>query len=87
MADLAAAAADQKAFALRTLACQLADTANGFSLFAGALLRRLLIEIAHLHFAENAFTLHLFLQRTQRLVYVVVADKYLHLIPFLSISC
>jgi hypothetical protein len=35
---------------------------------------------AHLHFAENAFALHLFLQRAKRLVNVVVADEYLHVL-------
>jgi hypothetical protein len=70
-------AADQ-AFALHPLASQLANAANGFCLFAGALLRRLLVVVAHLHFAENAFALHLLLESAERLVNVVVADKYLH---------
>jgi hypothetical protein len=68
----------QKTFALRALAGQLAGTANGFGLFAGALLGRLLIVSAHLHFAEDAFALHLFLERAKRLVNIVVADEYLH---------
>jgi len=33
---------------------------------------------AHLHFAENAFALHLFLERAKRLINIVVADEYLH---------
>jgi len=33
---------------------------------------------AHLHLAENAFPLHLLLERTKRLVNIVVADEYLH---------
>ena len=85
MAVLAAAAADQKTFTLCALACQLANAAYGFGFLAGALLRRLLIEIAHLHFAENAFALHFLFQRTKRLINIVVADKYLHLIPFLPV--
>jgi hypothetical protein len=70
-------AADQ-AFSLHPLASELANAANGFCLFAGALLRRLLVVVAHLHFAENAFALHLLLESAERLVNVVVADKYLH---------
>jgi hypothetical protein len=33
---------------------------------------------AHLHFAEDAFALHLFLERAKRLVNIVIADEYLH---------
>jgi len=33
---------------------------------------------AHLHFAENTFTLHLLLESAKRLVNIVVADEYLH---------
>jgi hypothetical protein len=33
---------------------------------------------AHLHFAENAFTLHLLLESAKRLINVIVADEYLH---------
>lgn len=36
---------------------------------------------AHLHFAENAFALHLFLQRAKRLVNIVVAYENLHVDP------
>lgn len=37
-----------------------------------------------LHFAENAFTLHLLLQRTKRLIDVVVSNQNLHLRHHLS---
>jgi hypothetical protein len=73
--------AGQKAFALRTLASQLADAADGFGLFARTLLGRLFVEVTHLHFAENAFALHLLLESAERLVDIVIADKYLHVNP------
>jgi hypothetical protein len=39
---------------------------------------------AEFHFAEDAFALHLLLQRLQRLVDVVVSDENLHVanLPF-----
>src|SRR5690606_2893961 len=72
-------AADET-LALGALARQLAGAANGLGLLAGALLGRLLIMSAHLHLAENAFALHLFLERAKRLVNIVVTDEYLHLV-------
>jgi hypothetical protein len=75
------AAAADKAFALCALAGQLADATNGFGLFSGALLRRLLVKITHLHFTENAFTLHFLLESAERLIDIVIADKYLHVNP------
>ena len=79
--QILATAADQKTLALSALACQLANAADGFGLFAGPLLGWLFVEIAHLHFTENAFALHLLFQSAQGLIYVVIADKYLHLDP------
>jgi len=70
----ACAGASNQTFALCTLACQLANAANGFSLFASALLGGLFVIITHLHFTENAFALHLFLQGAERLINVIVAD-------------
>ncbi|KGF69542.1 hypothetical protein LL06_10050 [Hoeflea sp. BAL378] len=75
-----ATAADE-AFALGALTRQLADPANGFGLFACALLRRLLVKITHLHFTEDAFALHLLLESAERLIDIVIADKYLHVNP------
>jgi hypothetical protein len=80
------ATADE-AFALQALASQLANAANGFCLFASALLRRLFVVVAHFHFTEDAFALHLFLESAERLVNVVVADKYLHVNPVPLVSC
>src|SRR4029077_19102089 len=67
-----------EAFALSFLAGELAGAADGFGLLAGALLGRLLVVIAELHLAEDAFALHLFLQRPQRLIHIVIANDDLH---------
>jgi hypothetical protein len=63
------------ALALRTLPLQLAVTADRFRAFSSALLARLLVMASQLHLAEDAFALHLFLQRLQRLIDVVVANN------------
>jgi len=70
--------AGHEAFALRPLAGQLANAADGFCLFARTLLGRLFVEVTHLHFAENAFALHLFLKSAERLIDIVIPDKNLH---------
>jgi hypothetical protein len=67
-----------KAFALGALAGQLANATDGFGLFTRTLLRRLFVKVAHLHFTENAFALHLLLESAESLINVVIADKYLH---------
>ena len=64
-----------KAFAIHALAEKLAGAADGFGLLAGALLGRLLIAAAQLHLAENAFALHLLLERAQRLIDIIVANQ------------
>ena len=64
--------------AVHALAEQLAVAADGFGLFTGLALGWLLIVAAELHLAKNAFTLHLLLQRTQRLIDVIVANEDLH---------
>src|SRR6202000_2426415 len=66
--------ARQQTFALQALALQLAIAAHRFGALAGALFARLLIGAAQLHLPEDAFTLHLLLQRLERLVDVVVAN-------------
>ena len=50
-------------------------------LLAGALLGGLLVVATKLHLPEDAFALHLLLQRPQRLVDVVVTDMDLHVLP------
>jgi len=79
-------AADE-AFALGALASQLANATNSFSLFTRTLLRRLFVIVAHLHFTENAFALHLLLESAESLIDVVVADKYLHENPVPLVRC
>src|SRR5262245_9247412 len=66
------------AFALQALAQQLPVTPHSFRLLPRLALRGLLVVPAHLHFAENALALHLFLQRAQGLVDIVVTDEDLH---------
>ena len=79
LATLAATATFRdEAFALRPLAGQLARTANGFSLLASLLLRRLFIMIAALHLAESTFPLHLLFQRAERLLHIIVAHNDLY---------
>jgi hypothetical protein len=82
------AAGDDAAFALRTLAGELANTTNGFGLFTSALLGRLLVIVTHLHFAENALALHLFLKSAKRLINIVIANQYLHVnpVPYLELG-
>jgi hypothetical protein len=76
----------QQTFTLGALACQLAGTANGFRLLTRTLLGRLLVMSAHLHFTEDAFTLHFLLQSAKRLVNIIVADEYLHGLSCLSVE-
>ena len=68
----------EAAFALGALAGELAGAANCFRLLAGLLLGWLLVVTAQLHFAEDAFALHLLLQRAKRLINIVVTDENLH---------
>ena len=75
----------EKTFALRFLARQLACTANRLGFLARLLLGRLLEVLLELHFAENAFALKLLLERTERLIDIVVAYQYLHLRHHLSV--
>src|SRR5512146_2563944 len=67
-----------EAFPLSLLAGELAGPANGLCLLASALLGRLLVVIAELHLAEDAFALHLFLQRPEGLIHIVIANDDLH---------
>src|SRR5665213_3980780 len=71
----------RKALALSALARQLAGAANGFSLFASAALRWLFVVIVELHLAEKPLALHLLFESLERLIDVVVANKYLQAEP------
>jgi hypothetical protein len=72
----------QKAFALHLLARKLAGPADRFRLLPRLLFRWFFIMTAKFHFAENTLALHLFLQRLQGLVDVVVANENLHACSF-----
>ena len=67
-----------QAFTLGALAGQLAGAADGFGLLPGPFFRRLFIMIAQFHFAEDAFTLHLFFQSLEGLINIIIANDYLH---------
>ena len=73
----------QEAFALGAFAGQFARTAHGLGLFASFALGRFFEVITTLHFAEETFTLHLLLERLQRLIDVVIAD---HDLNYLKLS-
>jgi hypothetical protein len=66
------------AFALGAFAGELAGAAHGFGALAGFFLGRLLEMLAGLHFPEQAFALHLLLQRAQGLLDIVIADDDLY---------
>jgi hypothetical protein len=62
-----------QALFLRPLAGQFARPADRFRFFTSATLGRLFKILAHFHFAENALSLQLFLQRAQGLIDIIVA--------------
>ncbi len=63
-----------EALALEALALHLAGAADGLGGLAGAAFARLFEVPAELHFTENAFALHLLLERFQRLINIVVTN-------------
>jgi hypothetical protein len=67
----------QKALALGLFAGGLARPADGLGFFTNTLFGRLLVRAPCLHFAEDAFTLHLLLQYPHGLFDIVVAYEYL----------
>ena len=76
----------ETAFALKLLPGKFPCTAHGFGLFACLLDGGLLEMLLELHFAKHAFTLKFFLQSTESLFDVIVADADLHVVvtTFLS---
>ncbi len=68
----------QEPFALHALAGELAGPADRLRPLARFFLGWLLVVAAQLHFAENALALHLFLERLEGLIDVVVPDENLH---------
>ena len=73
------AARRSKTLALQALALHLAGAANSLGSLTGAAFGRLFIVAAQLHFPENTFALHLFLERFQRLINIVFTNEDLHL--------
>jgi hypothetical protein len=71
-----------EAFALQPLALQLACAPHCLGRLTGAPLGRFFVVPPELHLPENSLSLHLFLERFQRLVNVVVANEHLHLAAF-----
>src|SRR5205814_8818586 len=69
----------QQAFALQFLARELAGAAHRFCFLPRLFFGGFLVMTAQLHLAENALALHLFLQRLEGLVDIVITDKNLHL--------
>ena len=65
-------------FALGALAGQLAGAAHGFGALAGFFLGRFFKRLTRFHFPEQAFALHLLLQRAQGLLNVIIADDDLY---------
>jgi hypothetical protein len=76
----------ETAFALKLLPGKFPCSAYGFGLFACLLDGGLLEMLLELHFAKHAFTLKFFLQSTESLFDVIVADADLHVVvtTFLS---
>src|SRR2546421_415990 len=69
--------AGKQALALHLLARELACPADRFRPFTRLFLGGFFVMTTKLHFAENALALHLFLERLEGLVDVVVADENL----------
>src|SRR5262249_358868 len=68
----------QKTLSLHFLAGKFSSHTDGLCPFTDFLLGGLFVVPAKLHFAKDAFTLQLSLQRSQCLVDVVISNKYLH---------
>jgi hypothetical protein len=66
------------AFSIHPLPQKFAVATHGLGFFPGLAFGWLLIGTAQLHFAEDAFTLHLLLERFQRLIDIVVAYNYVN---------
>lgn len=65
--------------AFQPLPLHLAGAANGLGSLTGAAFGGLFIVPAQFHFPENAFPLHLLLERFERLIDIVFTNEDLHL--------
>lgn len=68
-----------EAFALETLAFHFTGAAHSLSRLTCFTLGRLFEMTTQLHFTEDAFTLHFFLERFESLIDIVVTDENVHL--------
>jgi hypothetical protein len=68
----------QQTLPLQLFAGELTGTADGFRLLSYSPFGRFFVMTAELHFAEEALTLHLLLQRLEGLVDIVVTNENLH---------
>ncbi len=78
--------ARSETLALEPLAFHLAGAANRLGGLAGAAFRGFFEMTAELHFPEDAFALHLFLERLERLIDVVIPNQNLHLAAYPDIA-
>src|ERR1700722_942686 len=72
----------QQRLALQLLARKLAGAADRLRFFPRLFFRWFFVVAAEFHLAENALTLHLFLQHLEGLVDIVVTDENLHACSF-----
>jgi len=74
-------------FTLRLFAGKLTRPADRLSLLPRRHFRRLLVKSSSLHLPKDALALHLFLEDSESLIDIVVANEYLQrIIPF-AIVC
>ena len=71
-------AAGSVALALKAFAEQFAVAAHRFGPLARSSFRRFFITAAELHFPKYPFALHFFLQGSERLINIIVANEDLH---------
>src|SRR5271169_6224475 len=78
--------AGKQTLALGLLTGELTGAADRFRLLPRLLFGGLFVVSAELHLAENALALHLFLQRLEGLVDIVVTDENLHACSFCQLG-
>lgn len=71
-------------FALSLFTGQFASASDCFGLFTGAFYGRFFVVLLEFHLTEHTFTLQFFLQGTKRLIDIIIANLYLHVVspPF-----
>lgn len=71
-------------FALSLFTGQFASASYCFGLFTGTFYGRFFVVLLEFHLTEHTFTLQFFLQGTKRLIDIIIANLYLHVVspPF-----